>query len=66
MAKLEIFGTDLKEKSIIWQIKNLNNVSGTSLFFFYSLSLDHIRGAFNKFPDLFCTGIYNCHRLLKI
>ena len=26
----------------------------------------HIRGAFNKFPDLFCTGIYNCCRLLNM
>ena len=25
-----------------------------------------IRGAFNKLPDFFCTGIYNCRRLLKI
>ena len=25
-----------------------------------------IRCAFNKFPDLFCTSIYNCYRLLKI
>ena len=25
-----------------------------------------IHGAFNKFPDFFCTGIWNCHRLLKI
>ena len=25
-----------------------------------------IRGAFNKFTDFFCTGIWNCHRLLKI
>ena len=22
-----------------------------------------IRGAFNKFPDFFCTGIYNCRKL---
>ena len=26
----------------------------------------HILGAFNKFPDFFCTGIKNCHRLLGI
>ena len=25
-----------------------------------------LHGAFNKFPDFFCTGIQNCHRLLKI
>ena len=25
-----------------------------------------IRDAFNKFPDFFCTGIYNWCRLLKI
>ena len=25
----------------------------------------HVRGAFNKFPDFFCTGIENCCRLLK-
>ena len=25
-----------------------------------------ICGAFNKFPDFFCTGIYNCRRLLNI
>ena len=24
---------------------------------------DHLRGAFNKFPDFFCTGIYNCRKL---
>ena len=29
-------------------------------------SVIFIRGPFNKFPDFFCTGIYNCHRLLKI
>ena len=23
----------------------------------------YIRGAFNKFPDFFCTGIYNCRKL---
>ena len=22
-----------------------------------------VRGAFNKFPDFFCTGIYNCRKL---
>ena len=22
-----------------------------------------LRGAFNKFPDFFCTGIYNCRKL---
>ena len=26
----------------------------------------YIRGEFNKFPDFFCTGIWNCRRLLKI
>ena len=25
-----------------------------------------LREAFNKFPDFFCTGIWNCRRLLKI
>ena len=25
----------------------------------------YIHGAFNKFPDFFCTGIQNCRRLLK-
>ena len=25
-----------------------------------------VRGAFNKFPDFFCTGIWNCRRHLKI
>ena len=23
----------------------------------------NIRGAFNKFPDFFCAGIYNCRKL---
>ena len=26
----------------------------------------HLRGAFNKSPDFFCTDIYNCCKLLKI
>ena len=26
----------------------------------------YLRVAFNKFPDFFCTGIYNCRTLLKI
>ena len=26
----------------------------------------NIRGALNKFPDFFCSGISNCRRLLKI
>ena len=26
----------------------------------------YVRGAFNRFPDIFCTGISNCRRLLKI
>ena len=29
------------------------------------ISIKYICGAFNKFPDFFCTGIQNCHRLLK-
>ena len=27
---------------------------------------NNIRGAFNKFPDFFCTGIYYCRSLFKI
>ena len=30
------------------------------------LRLNVVGGAFNKFPDFFYTGIYNCRRLLKI
>ena len=26
----------------------------------------YVHGASNKFPDFFCTGIWNCRRLLKI
>ena len=26
----------------------------------------YIQGAYDKFPDFFCMGIKNCHRLLKI
>ena len=26
----------------------------------------YIGGVFNRFPDFFCAGIYNCRRLLKI
>ena len=26
----------------------------------------NVQGAYDKFPDFFCTGISNCHRLLKI
>ena len=26
----------------------------------------YVRGAFNKFPDFFCTGIWHCRRLFKI
>ena len=37
-------------------IKNLGEI------FFQTI----ISGAFNTFPDFFCTGISNCHRLLKI
>ena len=29
-------------------------------------SVAYIHRAFNKFPDFFCTGIWNCRRLLKI
>ena len=28
--------------------------------------VSYIRGAFNKFPGVFCTGIYKCRRLLKM
>ena len=28
-----------------------------------SAKLLYIRDAFNKFPDFFCTGIYNCCKL---
>ena len=26
----------------------------------------HVRGAFNRFPDFFCTSIQNCRRILRI
>ena len=32
----------------------------------YKCLVVHIRGAYDKFPDFFRMGIYNCRRLLKI
>ena len=40
----------------------IKNISISS----YSVYSNKLRGAFNKFPDVFCTSIWNCRRLLTI
>ena len=37
------------------------------IYIYYMLYIRNLyTSAFNNFPDFFCTGIENCHRLLKI
>ena len=33
------------------------------ILLFFVMAIFKLRGAFNKFPDFFCTGIYNCRKL---
>ena len=46
---------------LLWEIHRFIYISSLSIYIYI-----YIRGAYDKFPDFFRMGIWNCRRLLKI
>ena len=56
-------GSYVTFKSVNLPASDLRQIPGTKMG---TVANSEIGGAFNMFPDFFCTGILNCRRLLRI